>query len=96
MAKNAGYPGQRRRESAGVVELWKPAIRDQIVLIRPVVAANHRRPAQLAERAPRIRAFIDRCFAHLQTIHEESLANLPPVEGSAVHATVVGKRRTLR
>lgn len=52
--------------------------------------------AQLAERAPRIRQFIDRCFAHLRTINEESLANLPPVAGSAVLASVVGKPRKLR
>jgi len=52
--------------------------------------------AQLAERAPRIRQFIDRCFAHLQTIHEESLADRPPVAGSAAPTSVVGTRRKLR
>lgn len=50
--------------------------------------------AQLAERAPRIRAFIDRCFAHLETIAAEPGASLPPVE--AKPALPVGTRRQVR
>ncbi len=52
--------------------------------------------AQLAERAPRIRAFIDRCFDHLRTIGEESPAGLPPAAAPATSVPFIGTPRRLR
>ena len=48
--------------------------------------------AQLAQRAPRIRAFIDRCFDHLRSIE----AQAPSAPASPSTATPSGVRRKLR
>jgi hypothetical protein len=47
--------------------------------------------AQLAERAPRIRAFVDRCFAHLRSIEAAAPAPAEPAP-----STPMGRRRAVR
>lgn len=52
--------------------------------------------ARLAERAPRIRAFIDRCFSHLQTIGKDDTAGVLPTSDAPPATRPMGVRRQVR